>query len=139
MSLPVNGEKMLLKRPNRVAHLIQKVISEILRKRIKNPQLGFITITEVKVTDDLQHAKIYFTVYGSEEERISTEKLLKKMTSFVRYHVGQRIRLRYTPEIIFQYDETIERAARIDELINKIHQKKSDARETQERKKEGNR
>jgi len=130
--------EMPLKRPKRVAQLIQKEINAILQKQIKNPQLGFVTITGVKVTDDLQHAKVYFTVYGSEQERISTEKLLKKMTSFVRYHVGQRIRLRYTPEIVFQYDETIERAARIDELINKIQKEKSNARGNQEGKKENN-
>lgn len=129
---------MPFKRPKRVAHLIQKEINAILQKQIKNPQLGFVTITEVKVTDDLQHAKVYFTVYGSEQERITTEKLLKKMTPFVRYHIGQRIRLRYTPEIVFQYDETIKRAARIDELINKIHQERNNAKETQERKKEDN-
>jgi len=131
-------EKMLLKRPKRVAHLIQKEISEILQKQIKNTQLGFVTITEVKVTDDLRHAKVYFTIYGSEQERISTEKLLKRKTSFVRYLVGQRIKLRYTPEIVFQYDETIERATRIDELINKIHQERNNAKETQEREKEDN-
>jgi ribosome-binding factor A len=130
--------EMSLKRPKRVAQLIQKEINAILQKQIKNAQLGFVTITEVKVTDDLQQAKVYFTVYGSEQEKISTEKLLKKMTSFVRYHVGQRIRLRYTPEIVFQYDETIEKAARIDDLINKLHQEKNNARETQERKKEDN-
>lgn len=130
---------MPLKRPKRVAHLIQKEISAILRKQIENPQLGFVTITEVKVTDDLQHAKVYFTVYGSEQERISTEKLLKRMTSFVRYHIGQRIKLRYTPEIVFQYDGTIEKAARIDDLINKLHQEKNNAREIQKRKKEDNR
>lgn len=130
--------EMSLKRPKRVAQLIQKEINAILQKQIKNAQLGFVTITEVKVTDDLQQAKVYFTVYGSEQEKISTEKLLKKMTSFVRYHVGQRIRLRYTPEIVFQYDETIERAARIDELINKIQEERSNARGTQERKKEDN-
>jgi len=129
---------MPLKRPKRVAQLIQKEISAIIQKQIENPQLGFVTITGVEVTEDLQHAKVYFTVYGSEEERISTEKLLKKMTSFVRYHVGQRIRLRYTPEIIFQYDETMERAARIDELINQIRREKNDATDTQERKKENN-
>jgi len=129
---------MLVKRPRRVAQLIQKEIGYILRKQIKNPQLGFVTITEVKVTDDLRYAKVYFTVFGSEQERITTEKLLKRMTSFVRYHIGQRIRLRYTPEITFQYDDTIERAARIDELINKIHEEKNDARGTQERKKEDN-
>jgi len=129
---------MPLKRPKRVAHLIQKEISAILRKQIKDPQLGFVTITEVKVTDDLQHARVYFTVYGSEQERIATEKLLKRMTSFVRYHIGQRIKLRYTPEIVFQYDETIEKAARIDDLINKLHQEKNNAREIQERKKEDN-
>ncbi|MFB0526233.1 MAG: 30S ribosome-binding factor RbfA [bacterium] len=129
---------MPLKRPKRLAHLIQREISAILQKQIKNRQLGFVTITEVKVTDDLQHAKVYFTVYGSERERITTEKLLKKMTPFVRYHIGQRIRLRYTPEIVFYYDQTIERAARIDELINKIHQEKNNAKETRERKKEDN-
>lgn len=100
--------------------------------------MGFVTITEVKVTDDLQHAKVYFTVYGSQQERIKTERLLRKMTPFVRYQIGQRIRLRYTPEIVFYYDETIERAARIDELINKMHQGKNNAKKTQGRKKEDN-
>jgi len=100
--------------------------------------MGFVTITEVKVTDDLQHAKVYFTVYGSDEERVTTEKLLRKMTPFMRYHIGQRIRLRYTPKIVFYYDETIKRAARIEELINKIHQEKDDAKENRERKKEDN-
>jgi len=131
-------EQMPLKRPKRVAQLIQKEISAIIQRQIKNPQLGFVTITAVEVTEDLQHAKVYFTVYGSEEERISTEKLLKKMTSFVRYHVSQRIRLRYTPEIVFQYDETMERAARIDELINQIRREKNDAEGTRERKKGNN-
>jgi len=130
--------KMPLKRPKRLAHLIQKEINTILQKQIKNPQMGFVTITEVKVTDDLQHAKVYFTVYGSDEERLTTEKLLKKITPFVRYHIGQRIRLRYTPEIVFYYDKTIERAARIEELLNKIHQEKDNAKETEERKKENN-
>lgn len=129
---------MPLKRPIRVAHLIQKEISVILQKQIKSSQLGFVTITEVKVTDDLRHAKVYFTVYGSEQERISTEKLLKRKTSFVRYLVGQRIKLRYTPEIVFQYDETIKKAAHIDELIDKIHQEKNNAKETQERKEKDN-
>ncbi len=130
--------KMPLKRPKRVAHLIQKEISAILQKRIKNPQMGFVTITEVKVTDDLQHAKVYFTVYGSDEEKVTTEKLLRKMTPFIRYHIGQRIRLRYTPEIVFYYDETIERAARIEELINRIHREKDNAEENRERRKEDN-
>jgi len=131
-------KKMPLKRPKRVGHLIQKEINTILQKQTKNPQMGFVTITEVKVTDDLQHAKVYFTVYGSQQERIKTERLLKKMTPFVRYHIGQRIRLRYTPEIVFYYDETIEKAARINELIDKIHQEKNNAKETQGRKKEDN-
>jgi len=131
-------EEMPLKRPKRVAHLIQEEINSILRNQIKDPQLGFVTITGVEVTNDLQHAKVYFTVYGSEQERISTEKFLKRMTSFVRYCIGQRIRLRYTPEISFQYDHTIERASRIDELINQIRQEKNYAKEPQERKKENN-
>lgn len=130
--------EMPSKRPKRVAHLIQKEINAILQKQIKNPQLGFVTITEVKVTDDLQHATVYFTVYGSEEERKTTEELLKRMTSFVRYHVAQRIRLRLAPEIVFRYDDTIQRAARIDELIHKIHQKRNDAERSQEKKEEDN-
>jgi len=130
--------KMPSQRSKRVAHLIQKEINAILQKQIKNPQLGFVTITEVKLTDDLQHATAYFTVYGSEEERKATEELLKRMTSFVRYHVAQRVRLRLTPEIVFRYDETIQRAARIDELIHKIHQKRNDAERSREKKEEDN-
>lgn len=101
--------------------------------------MGFVTITEVKVTDDLQHAQVFFTVYGSEQDRIATEKILKRMTSFVRYHVGQRIKIRYTPEITFQYDDTVERAQRIEELIDRIHQEENDGKEAEGRKQEDNR
>lgn len=112
------------KRSEKVADLIQKEISQMLVKSIKDPRIGFVTITKVAVSEDCRFAKIYFSVAGNVAERESSQKGLESAKGFVRKELGRRIRLRYTPEIMFQFDPSIEYAIHMEELIQSIHQEK---------------
>jgi ribosome-binding factor A len=112
------------KRSEKVADLIQKEISQMLVKSIKDPRIGFVTITKVTVSEDCRFAKVYFSVAGSLAERESSVKGLESAKGYVRKELGSRIRLRYIPEIVFQFDPSIEYAIHMEELIQSIHQEK---------------
>jgi ribosome-binding factor A len=112
------------KRSEKVADLIQKEISQMLVKSIKDPRIGFVTITKVTVSEDCRFAKIYFSVAGTLAERESSMKGLDSAKGYVRKELGRRIRLRYTPEILFQFDPSIEYAIHMEELIRSIQQGK---------------
>ncbi len=111
------------KRSEKVADLIQKEISQMLVKSIKDPRIGFVTITRVTVSEDCRFAKIYFSVAGTLEERERSIKGLESAKGYVRKELGRRIRLRYTPDIVFQFDPSIEYAIHMEELIQSIHPK----------------
>ncbi|OGQ00397.1 MAG: ribosome-binding factor A [Deltaproteobacteria bacterium RBG_19FT_COMBO_46_12] len=111
------------KRSEKVADLIQKEISQMLLKSIKDPRIGFVTITRVSVSEDCRFAKIYFSVAGTLEERERSIKGLESAQGYVRKELGRRIRLRYTPDIVFQFDPSIEYAIHMEELIQSIHPK----------------
>ena len=89
-------------------------------RNLKDPRVGFVTVTDVEVTGDLRQVKIFVSVYGDEEERKATMEGLKSATGFVRSELGKRIRLRHTPEVSFCFDESIERGARIFSLLREI-------------------
>jgi len=112
------------KRSEKVADLIQKEISQMLVKSIKDPRIGFVTITKVSVSEDCRFAKVYFSVAGTLAERERSMKGLDSAKGFVRKELGRRIRLRYTPEILFQFDPSIEYAIHMGELIQSIQQEK---------------
>ena len=112
------------KRSEKVADLIQKEISQMLVKSIKDPRIGFVTITKVSVSEDCRFAKVYFSVVGTLAERERSMKGLDSAKGFVRKELGHRIRLRYTPEILFQFDPSIEYAIHMGELIQTIQQEK---------------
>jgi ribosome-binding factor A len=112
------------KRSERVADLIQKEISQMLVKSIKDPRIGFVTITKVSVSEDCRFAKVYFSVVGTLAERERSMKGLDSAKGFVRKELGRRIRLRYTPEILFQFDPSIEYAIHMGKLIQTIQQEK---------------
>ncbi len=112
------------KRSEKVADLIQKEISQMLVKSIKDPRIGFVTITKVTVSEDCRFAKVFFSVAGSPAERERSMKGLHSAKGYVRKELGRRVRLRYTPEIIFQFDPSIEYAIHMEELIQRIHQEK---------------
>ena len=108
------------KRSDKVADLIQKEISEMLVKTVKDPRIGFVTITRVAVSEDIRSAKVYFSVAGTPEERERSMKGLDSAKGYVRKELGRRIRLRYTPEVIFKFDPSIEYAIHIGEVIRKL-------------------
>ena len=110
------------KRSEKVADLIQKEISQMLVKSIKDPRIGFVTITRVAVSEDCRSAKIYFSVAGDLIERENSQKGLESAKGYIRKELGRRIRLRYTPEIMFQFDPSIEYAIHMEELIHSLHE-----------------
>jgi ribosome-binding factor A len=127
----VPNQEMEGKRSDKVADLIQKEISQMLLRGLKDPRIGFVTITKVTVSEDCRTAKIYFSVVGSPEEReISTEGL-NSAKGYVRKELGRRIRMKYTPEITFQFDPSIEYAIHIGEVIEQVR------KEREEKKDEG--
>jgi ribosome-binding factor A len=112
------------KRSEKIADLIRKEVSEMLMKSIKDPRIGFVTITKVVVSEDCQFAKVYFSVAGTLAERERSMQGLESARGYVRKELGRRIRLRYTPKIMFQFDPSIEYAIHMEELIQSIHQEK---------------
>jgi len=111
-------------RPERVAEAIRKEISIMIQEELKDPRIGFTTITKVEITPDLRYAKIYYTVLGNDKQKKSTGIALKNAKGFIKGHIGDRLKLRYTPEIIFKVDESIEYADKIERLFDKIHREK---------------
>mgnify|MGYP001499106437 CR=1 FL=1 len=107
-------------RPNRVAEQMKKELSDIISRRLKDPRVGFVTVTDVQVTGDLQQAKVYITVLGDEDTKQETLTALEKAKGFIRSEIGSRIRLRKTPEIFFEFDESIEYGNRIEKLISEL-------------------
>ncbi|MBD1380055.1 30S ribosome-binding factor RbfA [Metabacillus arenae] len=109
-------------RANRIGEQMKKELSEIIGRKIKDPRIGFVTVTDVRVTGDLQIAKVYISVLGNEEQRENTLKGLAKAKGFIRSEIGQRIRLRKTPELVFEFDESIDYGNRIETIIHEINQ-----------------
>lgn len=107
-------------RANRVAEQIKIELGDILSQKIKDPRVGFVTVTDVEVTGDLQQATVYYTVLGDEDKKEDTAEGLKKANGFIRSEIGQRIRLRKTPEISFEFDEAFEYGNRIDSILREI-------------------
>lgn len=111
------------RRVSRVAELIKREVSQMLIHDIKDDRVGsgMVSVTDVVVSGDLQHAKIFVSVYGSEEAKSETMAGLKSATGYVRSELGQRVRLRRTPEVIFQEDPSIERGTKVLSLLNQLN------------------
>lgn len=110
-------------RTSRVAEQMKKEISEIVNQKLKDPRIGFVTITDVQLTNDLQQATVFISVLGNEKEKEATLSGLHKATGFIRTEVGRAIRLRKTPEITFKYDESHEYGNRIDSILKELNDK----------------
>lgn len=104
-------------RARKLADRIQQIVAETLERRIKDPRLGFITVTGAKVTGDLRDATVYYTVYGSEAERADTAAALESAKGILRSEVGRRTGLRHTPTLKFEFDAVIDHARQIDDLL----------------------
>lgn len=109
-------------RQEKLGELIAAELSDLLRTRVKDPRVGFASITHVEVSGDLRHAKVFVSVMGSPEEREATMQGLKNATGFLRHELATRIVLRYMPEIVFKLDKSIEEGSRILELIHTVEQ-----------------
>ncbi|EZH67287.1 ribosome-binding factor A [Bacillaceae bacterium JMAK1] len=107
-------------RAQRVGEQMKKELSDILMRGVKDPRVQFVTVTGVDVTGDLQQATVYVTVLGSDEEKSQALTAMKKAKGFVRSEIGKRIQLRKTPELDFEFDESIAYGNRIEELLKDI-------------------
>ncbi|MGC9524341.1 MAG: 30S ribosome-binding factor RbfA [Limnospira sp.] len=117
------------RRVSRVASLIKREVSQILLHDIKDDRVGtgMVSITDVDVSGDLQHAKIFVSIYGTEEARRETMEGLRSATGYIRSYLGQRVRLRRTPEVVFLEDRSLERGDKILALIDQISQDHEDS------------
>jgi len=117
--IPADGEFMpMMKRADRVSDLIKAEISDILLREARDPRIGSITITDVKLTDDLKSARIYFVSMGDDSRRAEAEEGLQQAAGFLRRELGKRIKLRFVPAISFIYDRSFEYGERIDKLLS---------------------
>jgi len=113
---------MATHRPDRVGDQIREVLSELLsRGTVHDPGIGFITLTRVKVSPDLQMARVYYTSLGDESARRQTAKALERATGFLRRHVGERVDLRRVPELKFQFDESVMHQDRVEQILRDLH------------------
>jgi ribosome-binding factor A len=107
-------------RPDRVADQIRSEIASMLARDVHDPGIGFVTITRVQMTPDLQQARVFFTALGDERTRRGSERALERATPFLRRQIGSRLRLRRVPELTFLFDESIAGQDRIEQILNEI-------------------
>ncbi|MFC0681912.1 30S ribosome-binding factor RbfA [Lysobacter korlensis] len=116
-------------RARKMADRIKEIVARRLDKGIRDPRLGFVTITDVRVTGDLQHASIFYTVYGTDEERANSAAALKAATGMLRSEVGRNITARLTPSLEFIADAVPENAASIEKLLQEARQRDTEVAE----------
>jgi ribosome-binding factor A len=107
------------RRTVRVEELLKEEIARVVRLEVKDPRVGFATIMHVDVTPDLRHAKVFVSVMGDEEEKQASVEALQRASGFIRGRVGREVTLKRLPELHFEIDRTLERAARIEELLDR--------------------
>jgi len=108
-------------RPERVADQIRAELGQLLARDVHDPGIGFVTVTRVQVTGDLQTARVFYTALGNDSVRRSTARALERATPFLRRQIAQRLRLKRSAELTFIYDESIEGQDRIERLLHEIH------------------
>lgn len=105
------------RRTDRVDELLKQEIARIVREEVKDPRVGFATVMDVGASADLRHARVFVSVLGSEEEKRETLAALRRASGFIRARIGDELTLKYLPELHFELDRTLERAARIEALL----------------------
>ncbi len=112
-------------RPEKVAHLMRREIAEILQQRLRDPRVSaMVSVTDVEVTNDLSFAKVFVSIMGKPEEIGPTLKALGHAVGFVRHELGSRLGLREVPDLRFVHDQSLDRGARVEELLKRIHDQK---------------
>jgi len=108
-------------RPDRVADQIRSELAELLAREVHDPGIGFVTLTRVQISPDLQSARVFYTALGDEKARDRSGRALGRAAPFLRRQIGARLRLRRTPELRFIFDDSIAGQDRIEQLLNEIH------------------
>lgn len=114
-------------RPARVGDQLRQELSELLAREVHDPGIGFLTITHVKVTPDLQTARVYYTTLGDEKARQGSRRALERAAPFLRRQIGRRLRLKRVPELEFFFDEAIERGDRIEQILQEISAQRAES------------
>jgi len=107
-------------RQQRVGDLLRAEISDIVRTRLRDPRLGFVTVTEVLVSRDLRYASVFVSVLGEEQERAAAMMVLRRAAGFVRGELGSRLDLKHIPELRFKIDTSAEKAVRISQMLKRV-------------------
>ena len=109
-------------RLKRVGELIREEIAALLTRGLKDPRIGFVSVLTVRVSSDLRYANVYVSLYGKENERKSSLIALKNSSGWIRREIGRKIRLRFTPELRFFEDDTLDRVFHMEEVFREIHE-----------------
>jgi ribosome-binding factor A len=113
-------------RPERVADQIRGELASLLAREVHDPGIGFVTLTRVQVSPDLQLARVFYTALGDAKTRVATERALERAAPFLRRQIGARLRLKRTPELTFFFDESIAGQDRIEQILNELHKEDAD-------------
>jgi ribosome-binding factor A len=114
-------------RPDRVADQLRSELAQMLTRDVHDPGVGFVTITRVQVSPDLQQARVMYTALGDDKSRANTAKALGRVAPFLRRQIGGRLRLKRAPELKFVYDESVAGQDRIEQILHELHsQQRSD-------------
>ena len=114
-------------RSSRVGEQIREDLSELLAREVHDPGIGFLTITRVQVTSDLQNARVYYTTLGDAQARKQTSRALDRATPFLRRQLGRRLQLRRIPELQFFFDESVEQLDRVERILQEIQAERATA------------
>lgn len=114
-------------RPERVADQIRAEVTTMIARELHDPGVGFVTVTRVQVSPDLQHARVYYTSLGDATARKNTARALERASGFMRRQIGQRLRLRRAPEVHFEFDESIGHQDRVAQLLNELADERANA------------
>lgn len=111
----------MVSRVEKVRKALIREVSALLRNGLKDPRIsGIISVTDVDLSQDCRHAKVFVSIFGSDEEREKSMEALESSTGYIRSEIGKRIQMRFTPEIIFKLDDSLERGARVTQILEKI-------------------
>ena len=112
------------RRTERIASLIQAELSEVVLKKLKDPRIGFVTLTGVDVTPDLKFAQVYYSVLEPEKKgKAETQRALERARGFLQHEIAEALKLRFTPKLTFHLDESLEEGMRIERILNDLDRK----------------
>jgi ribosome-binding factor A len=111
---------MVTRRQRRVSALIKEAISELLQREVSDPRLDFVTITDVETSADLRQARVYVTFLGDPQNPKERLEALRKASGFLRHHLGQKVYLRYVPDLTFHLDSSVQEGQRIDRILQEL-------------------